>query len=894
MEHGKRESVPERTTHRQGTKKKRQRSGTAHRVFFILGTLVLIGVCTSAIIAGIFMKYVNTTLAPTLYVNADDYNMSYSSFVYYQDKETQEWKEYQTLYGEVNRIWVDIEDVPDALWQAVVAIEDERFFQHEGVDWKRTAGATLNMFIGMKDTFGGSTITQQLLKNMTQDNDGTVNRKVREIFRALEFEDNYSKKDILELYLNYIYLGKNCYGVQTAAQFYFGKDVSELTTAECACLIAITNNPSMYGPMSNIQVPQKDEDGNTIGYKTPRELNKERQERILKKMSEVKGPATLEGDYMDSSTWEPFISEEEYEAACNEELQFTDGTTSAEDLVAEVSGASGVNSWFVDQVILDVSKDLAELKGISEGEARSLLYSGGYKIYTTLDPEIQEIAETVYEDRGNLNNLTSSDGQPIRSGITIMDPYTGNIVAMVGDMGEKSGNLITNYATDKRQPGSSIKPVTVYAPALDAGAITMASTFDNYPVRLLDGNPWPKNSPNTYTGMTTLATGVAKSINTVAIQALERVGVTEAYAFATENLHLGLVAQDMNESPLGLGGLTYGLSTVEMAAAYSAFANGGIYNSPRTYVRVEDAEGNVILENETQSQEAMKETTAYFMNQLLKGAVTSGTGSSAKFSGMTIAGKTGTTNDNYTRYFVGYTPYYVAAVWTGYKYNARISYSGNPAITLWKKVMQQVHEDLPNKDFEKPSSGLVSVTVCKDSGMLASDTCALDPRGDRTQTVTVAAGTEPTEKCTMHVVRDYCTEGNCLAGEYCPAGSVVQKAFLDHIREDYGPNVKADDDAYLLSTVEEAFAETGCTVHSSATVVPENPEDGEVPSTDPDDPNYDPSGGFGDENMEGSDSGNSGNTSGGSSGGDTGSTGNTGGSGTTGDDWWSGFWDSGT
>lgn len=892
MEHGKRESIPERPPHRQGTKKKRQGSSAGHRVLFVLGTLVLIGVCTSAIIAGIFMKYVNTTLAPTLYVNADDYNMSYSSFVYYQDKETQEWKEYQTLYGEVNRVWVDIEDVPDALWQAVVAIEDERFFEHNGVDWKRTAGATLNMFIGMRDTFGGSTITQQLLKNMTLDNAGTVNRKVREIFRALEFEKNYSKKDILELYLNYIYLGKNCYGVQTAAQFYFGKDVSELTTAECACLIAITNNPSMYGPMSDIEVPVEQDDG-TIRYKTPRELNKERQERILDKMcsKEVVGPATLEGDYMDSSTWGPFLTEEEAQAAKDEVLQFTDGTTSTESLTTEVSGASGINSWFVDQVILDVSKDLAEVKGISEGEARTLLYSGGYKIYTTLDPEIQEIAESVYEDRGNLNNLTSSDGQPIRSGITIMDPYTGDIVALVGDMGEKTGNLITNYATQKRQPGSSIKPVTVYAPALDAGAITMASTFDNYPVRLLNGTPWPKNSPNTYTGMTTLATGVAKSINTVAIQALERVGVTEAYAFATENLHLGLVAQDMNESPLGLGGLTYGLSTVEMAAAYSTFANGGIYNSPRTYVRVEDRDGNVVLENETQSEEAMKETTAYFMNKLLKGAVANGTGSSANFSGMTIAGKTGTTNDNYTRYFVGYTPYYVAAVWTGYQYNARVSYNGNPAITLWKKIMQQVHEDLPYKDFETPSSGLVTVKVCKDSGMLAGEACALDPRQDRIQTVTVAAGTAPTETCTMHVVRDYCTEGNCLAGEYCPESSVVQRAFLDHVREDYGPNIKADDDAYLLSTVEEAFAETGCTVHSSETVVPENPEDGENPAIDPNDPNYDPSGGFGDENMDDSNNGNSesntgGNSSGGNSGG--GNTGN------TGDDWWSGFWNSGT
>ena len=835
---------------------RRRTGGIVRRVFFVLFTLVLIGVCTSAMIAGIFMTYVDTTLTPTLQVNADDYTMNLSSFIYYQDSETGEWVEFQTVHGAENRIWVSIEDVPDALWQAVVAIEDERFFEHNGVDWKRTIGATLNMFISMKDTFGGSTITQQMLKNMTGDDDPYVNRKVREIFRALEFEKNYTKAEILELYLNFIYLGQGCYGVQAAAQYYFGKDVSELDVAECASLIAITNNPSLYGPMYDVTYTQ--EDGTTV---TPRELNKNRQENILKKMSEVKGPATLDAVNDDPETWETYITEEEKTAYQNEVLQFTDGdeTATVEELVERATGGDKeYNSWFVDQVIYDVSADLAELMDISEGQARVLINNSGYRIYTTLDPDIQAIAESVYEDRSNLD-ITSSSGQQLQSGITIIDPYTGNVVATVGRVGEKTGNLEWSFATNtKRQVGSSMKPLTAYAPALEAGTITPATTFDNYPIQLLNDTPWPKNSPNTYTGWTSVKVGIQRSINTIALQALQSVGVEYAYAFATEKLGLSLVPADMNLSSLGLGGLTYGLSTLEMAAAYATFANGGIYNSPRTYVRVTkvDTDGNetVVLENETESHVAMKETTAYLMTDMLQNAVNNGTGTAAKFSGMSIAGKTGTTSDNYDRYFVGYTPYYVAAVWTGYEHNEKISTGNtNPAITMWKKVMQQIHAELPNKSFEKPATGLTTVTVCADSGLLCTDACHADLRGDRAVSFTVATGTEPTESCTLHTMVDYCTEGHNLATESCPEESVKQVGVLNYERVDYGASIKADDDAYLLINMQraiglaptinadgtESYPEVvGCSVHSGLTVP--DLEDPDNPVVDPDDPNYNP------------------------------------------------------
>ena len=236
---GSHEMIPRREPRQQKSTKR-----TGHKVVFILGTVLLVGICTVAMLAGLFMMYVRTTLAPTLEVNADDYTMNLSSIIYYQDRDTGDWVEYQTVYGTENRIWVDYEQIPDALWQAAVAIEDHRFFEHNGVDWTRTASATLNFFTGSRATFGGSTLTQQVLKNMTGDDGNTINRKVREIFRALEFEKNYTKQEILEMYLNTIYLGQGCYGVQTASEFYFGKDVSELDPAECACLIAITNNPS--------------------------------------------------------------------------------------------------------------------------------------------------------------------------------------------------------------------------------------------------------------------------------------------------------------------------------------------------------------------------------------------------------------------------------------------------------------------------------------------------------------------------------------------------------------------------------------------------------------------------------------------------------------------------
>lgn len=815
-QHGRHEQAhePHENRRRQST-----RRNPLSTIWFVIRTVLIVGILTGCMIGGLFMYYVKTTLTPTLDVNADDYTMNLSSVIYYTDENGVN-QELQTIYGDENRIWVDYGQIPEALWQATIAIEDERFMSHHGVDWKRTLGATANLFLRTSSSYGGSTITQQLLKNMTKDNAGTVNRKVREIFRALEFEKKYSKEKILELYLNTIYLGQQCYGVQTAAQFYFGKDVSELSVAECASLIAITNNPSLYGPMSTVTITNSE----TGVTKTARQMNRERQILVLDKMLDLE-----------------FIDKYTHDKAVSETLDFTDGSVSAEELVAaadsEKTGAqvSGINSYFVDQVISDVSNDLAKAFGITVNEATRKLYNSGYSVYTTIDPHIQELAESVYTDRSNLD-VTSSSGQVLQSGITIVDVTTGNVVAMVGKVGEKTENRGWNYAAGSRQCGSSIKPITVYAPAIDAGVITMASTFDDYPVRLLENKPWPKNSPQGYKGWTTLANGVANSVNTIAVQVVEKLTVPASFEFATEKMNLNLVADDINSSSMGLGGLTNGVSTREMAAAFAVFPNQGVYNSPRLYTKVLDASGNVILDNQPETHVAVKETTAYFMNELLQGVMSHGTAARYKLSGMASAGKTGTTSDNYDRYFVGYTPYYSAAVWTGYDKNERISYSGNPAAVMWKKVMQLIADEQENKPFPKVTSGLTSVSVCSDSGLRATDACAADLRGSRVRSVQVAAGTAPVESCNLHKLYDYCTEGQCLATEFCPPGSVKQVALLDYTREDYGPSISAGDSAYLASAFQTVLEDgtvqlAACPVHIDGSSLPVDP---------PVDPDFDP------------------------------------------------------
>lgn len=797
------DNQPKKTEQSAKTGKK---SGKGRRVGqtigIVLGTILLVTVLTSAIFVGIFMTYVNTSLKGHVEVDMSEYDQKVSTELYYQDPDTKELVMYQTLFGDENRIWVDFDSIPKNLRNATIAIEDKRFESHHGVDWHGTVRAVFRTLTN-GNTQGGSTITQQLIKNVTGNNENTVKRKVTEVYRALALEKDYSKDEVLEMYLNTIYLGNQCYGVQTASRMYFHKDVSELTLAECACLISITNNPSQYDPLRSDWT---------------REQNRNRQLDVL--------DAMLAQEKIDQAT---------YDAAKAEEVVFTNGYTNLGNYVgpqeedekpAVVSTAN--NSYFTDEVITDVAEKFVEVFGLTDDpadadgyvrtafeKAVSKVYNGGYKIYTTQNPKIQDIAESVFENT-NYANYTDSKGEPLQAAITIVDPYTGDVVAMVGGTGAKEVDRGWNWATSARQPGSATKPVSVYAPALDNGTITAASAIDDYPVRDLPGyGAWPSNSGSGFRGLTSFYTALVRSLNTCAVRTVEELGTYQSYTFMVEKLGFTTLTQaDSQQSGnMGLGGYEYGVTTEEMAAAYGAFVNDGVYTPPRTFYRVEDSQGNLVCENNKESNVAMKATTAYIIRQTLKSVITSGTGGEARFSGMTIAGKTGTTDENRDRYFAGFSPYYSAAVWTGYKSNERFSESlGNPSAVLWREVMRRIHDGLENKDFNS-CSGLVQVTVCQDSGLLATDACTHDLRGNRVTTVTVAADTAPTQSCNVHKMVRYCKDGKHLATECCPASSVVEIAALDWNREII-KNIKAQDDEYLLQTLTGKEEGELCPVHN--------------------------------------------------------------------------------
>jgi penicillin-binding protein 1A len=770
----------------------------------VLGTLLLIFLCTSAILACFAVAYVQKVILPQakqVVSTINLFDVSQSSTMYYTDQSTGEQVEMLTL-GVEDRVWVEYKDIPENLINATVAIEDQRFYKHNGVDWLRTAKGVLLMFTG-GDIQGGSTLTQQLIKNMTEYDDVTVKRKVLEIFTALEFEKAHSKDDILEWYLNKIYLGDSCYGVYTASLNYFGKELQDLSLAECASLISITNNPSLYNP-----------------YRNP-EANLYRRDLVLDQMEK-----------------QGMITEAERDAAKAEPLNLQRETGTSREQT--------VYSWYEDQVIDEVLSDLVTQIGLSETTASDLLYGGGLQIETCFDPDVQAYVDAVYNDRSSLV-LDSATGQEIQSAITIIDNSTGNVVALAGGIGEKDVSRSWSRASDTiRPPGSSIKPLAVYSPALEMGLITPATVVDDTPISL-NGDAWPANSYNYYKGLTTVYEALQNSVNTISVKVLrDYVTPNLSYQFLTERFGISSLVSsrgtdtDIALAPLALGGLTDGVSTYEMAAAYATFANNGMYKSPRTYLRVTDSNGNVLLDNTGSSQAVLKESTVYYINTMLQNVIKNGTGHDANFSGMTIAGKTGTTTSNKDKWFVGYSPYYTAAVWVGYDQQERIQSNSYLAAQMWRKVMEPLHSGLENRSFATPGN-LVTVTICKDSGLLATDACALDPRGGRSMSMSFVSGDQPTQYCTVHTAVEVCTDSPVeevsgvyhLAGEFCPEESRTTIALLDYDRVRATESVSALDDGYLLSALESLENGGLCDIHTQE--AEEDPEE-----IDPDDPNVQP------------------------------------------------------
>ncbi len=738
--------------------------GTIGKIF---GTLLLIFITTGAIMAVFFVMFVTRDLEVDLDVNLEDFQQAENSFLLYQDAGSGEWIQFETLHGIENRVRVSYDEIPDSMIQALLAIEDKRFFEHNGVDWKRTFGAFGNLFLGSGGSaYGGSTITQQLIKNITGEKEVTVQRKVQEILRALEFEKHTTKEQILEEYLNTCYFGEGSWGVKTAAMTYFGKELDELTVAESACIIGITNSPTRYNPFIN---PDK---------------NKKRQQTILDEMYD-----------------QGKLTEAEYNAASKQKLVF-----SRDHRPSEKSN----QSYFADEVFNDVVADLMEARGVSKLFAQQMVLSGGYRIYTTMDKNIQDIMDDVFTNEENFP-VTKGSEKP-QSAMLLMDPYTGHVLGMAGGRGEKQENLSFNRATQaERPPGSSIKPISVYAPAMEYNLITPYAVVDDTPLRKEGSRAYPRNSTNggRYTGRMTIANAVKNSTNTVAVRVVDMMTPQRSFEFATENMHISTLIEkkvvgktvwsDIDLGPLALGGFTSGAKVIDMTAAYCVFPNEGFYNKPITYTRVEDYKGNVILENEPAPERAIKEKTAWYMNNMLQDVVKGGTGSKAKFEDMHIAGKTGTTTNDYDRWFAGYTPYYCAVAWFGYDQPKKITLetSTNPALTMWKLVMERVHEGLPDKDFFELSN-TVSASYCLDSGLVPTENCRLDPRGSRVATGVFYKDDVPRSACNVHTLTNVCGESGQLATPYCPVESLRRVAFLNVQRNMPIAGVTVGDEGYTV------------------------------------------------------------------------------------------------
>ena len=720
--------------------KNTQPSGSAARRILkgfgkVFGTMVLVLFLTTLIFACLFALYVKNNLSAQV-DSIDGFTLDQTSVIYYEDPKTGQDVVLRKLYGGANRTWVKYEDIPKNLIHACIAIEDKRFEDHQGVDWVTTLKACVKMFLGRGEA-GGSTITQQLVKNITGRDEVTVRRKLVEIFSALELEKKYTKKQIMELYLNVIALGENCEGVESASQVYFGKSVSELDLAECAALIGITNNPSIYDPYINA------------------DKNKERQVIILDQMLEQK-----------------YITQEQHDTAVAEEMVLHNAS-------GEASGDEDYYSYFEDQVINDVVRDLSEKTGYDQTIVRKMLMTGGYKIYSTLNPDVQAAVEEVYQNLDNIPNTASS--QQLQSGIVIIDNKTGDVVAVAGGVGEKQGSLILNRATQSYlSPGSTIKPVSVYAPALELGLITPATVMDDTPYSFTDARHWPKNSDSIYRGLMNINEAVGLSINTIPVKLVAQMTPEYSFEFAKEKMGLSTLVSsyvnaagdtfsDVDLAPLAMGGLTRGVTVKAMAQAYATFANEGVYREARTYTKVVDSDGKVVLDNTQQSHVAMKDMTAWYITYMLENTVESGTGTAAQIENMTVAGKTGTTTSDFDRWFAGYTPYYTGVVWCGYDDPEEVvltDSSTNPAIVLWQKVMEQVHDGLPNKEFNKPTN-VVECTVCRDSGLLMTDACREDPRGSRAVTVELSLYDVPTQNCDVHKEVEICGASGHVVNEYC-------------------------------------------------------------------------------------------------------------------------------
>ncbi len=847
----KRSGMQQRPPQNKRRKKKKKKSiiGSIFKFIFIVGIILCFAVGGAGL--GMVMGIIEGTDAINV---VDVVPESYTSFIY-----DSAGNEIDSLHGKENREYAKLETIPVNLRRAVIAIEDERFYQHSGIDMRGMGRALITNIKNKEFTQGASTLTQQLIKNVVLTNEKKIQRKIKEQYLAVIFERDLEKqlgskekaKDyILELYLNTIALNHGLNGVQSASKFYFGKEVSDLTLAECACIAGITKNPSRYSPISNA------------------EESKRRQVTVLDKMLEL-----------------GYISQGEYDQAKAEDIY----SKLVGSITEEVSGESKHN-YFVDALIEQIAQDLQEKKGMAKEQAYDKIYSGGLKINATIDMGMQGIMEEVYQDDSFFpasdNTLEATytvsvmdkqtekqshyyetktvnseeeanafaaevkakyeDSQhemvaeklslssSLQSAMVIMDYHNGEIKALIGGRGKKQGDTVFNRATQAlRQPGSCFKVLSAYAPAIDMGILMPGSIIIDEPLKV--GAKEFQNWDKKYRGATTVREGITRSMNILAVKALMMVGYDKSYEYLENFGFTSLVDNDERNgqvfsdkgAALALGGITDGISVLELTGAYSTIANGGLHYQPKFYTTIYDHDGNVLLENKDDPTRVLKESTAYLLTDMMKDVVVQrryyATGTAANIPGMTVAGKTGTTTDDKDLMFAGYTPYYCAAIWLGYDNPKTMKFSGSTHLKIWKEIMTRVHEGKEDIGFNRPD-GIVSRSFCSASGMVPASICSRDYYGNAIGSDLCASDFgSATEVCTYHKSYSVDLSTGKLANSHCKATSVVLA-----VNPDTGQIVNKA--AAGEGKVDIDIGST-CTVHSASNpgYVPEPVIDSEIP-----------------------------------------------------------------
>lgn len=651
--------------------------------------------------------------------------------------------------GDFKKAYYPKSELSDYLTEGFVAVEDHRFYEHRGVDIKRTAKAAANYIFGGERLFGGSTITQQLIKNVSGDNELSISRKLAEILRAVHIERLYSKDEILEVYLNIIPMSENIYGVGKASIEYFGKEPSELSAAEAATLIGITNAPSAYNPYNN-------------------------PEKCLKKRNTVLS-VMLEHAVIDNA---------EYERAVNSPLE----------VQPKSEGTEKYDSWYIETVIDDVSEALAAKYSMSKSAARLLLLRGGYSVYTNMDMELQQRLDRYFENEANLPEEIKNG---LNYAMAVTDSTNGRLLGIIGRAGEKRGNRLLNHALAPHTPASTLKPLALYAPMLDEGLINYSTVFDDTPISFVgDGEPatgYPKNSPDVYQGLITVKDAIKLSKNTVAVKLCKSLGARRVFDGLLTRFDFTTLVEnevrnskkytDVALSPMALGQLTDGIGLRDLTAAFGSFPSDGVYRKARSYSKVLDIDGNEIISHENDDRRVFSKETARIMNLLLSEVVNDGTAKQITLGNyVDCAGKTGTSSANKDKLFIGYTPYLTAGIWCGYDLADRGVYSLSKShLRIWDEVMLELHSgvlahDSVYRTFSK--DGLVEAEYCKDSGAYPTEICKLDPRGARTEIGYFAPWSTPSENCTRHLLCDYDTVSKGIAHLSCPREYIARVAMI--------------------------------------------------------------------------------------------------------------------